>query len=194
MLAAQRAILHVGSNRRPLSRPSLTRRCLLQRAWPCALRCHHRSAHLHHAPSLSFSCAWALALDAASSSLPEKSICGPGASASARLAPWKGHRRCTFPRRRPPRHLRPSWPRSRTSQSAFCTSRQLQICSHTPSERLRSRLDPLDREERGLCAHGGDWPAKVLRKRKFHRKNPLELETPKPGVLLATRPSDLGLD
>ena len=21
---------------------------MLQRAWPCALRCHHRSAHLHH--------------------------------------------------------------------------------------------------------------------------------------------------
>ena len=44
------------------------------------------------------------------------------------------------------------------------------------------------------CAHGGDWPAKVLRKRKFHRQNPLELETPKPGELVAKRPSDLGLD
>jgi len=44
------------------------------------------------------------------------------------------------------------------------------------------------------CAHGGDWPAKVLRKRKFHRQNPLELETPKPNVFLVKRPSDLGLD
>jgi len=34
----------------------------------------------------------------------------------------------------------------------------------------------------------------VLRKRKFHRQNPLELETPKPNVFVAKRPSDLGLD
>ena len=41
---------------------------------------------------------------AGSSSSPpaSKRMCGPGASASAHLAPWKGHRRCTFHRRRPP--------------------------------------------------------------------------------------------
>ena len=32
---------------------------------------------------------------------PPRGFAAPGASASARLAPWKGHRRYTFPRRRP---------------------------------------------------------------------------------------------
>jgi hypothetical protein len=42
--------------------------------------------------------------------------------------------------------------------------------------------------------HSGKYPAKVLRKRKFHRQNLLELETPKPGGFLAKRPSGLGVD
>ena len=35
---------------------------------------------------------------------------------------------------------------------------------------------------------------KVLRKRTFHRQNPLELETPNLEWFLAKHPSDLGLD
>ena len=34
----------------------------------------------------------------------------------------------------------------------------------------------------------------MLRKRKFHRQNPLELETPNLEWFLAKHPSDLGLD
>jgi len=51
MLAAQRAILHSAPRALALgpgrSRQRATPR-YVARAWPCALRCHHRSAHLHH--------------------------------------------------------------------------------------------------------------------------------------------------
>jgi hypothetical protein len=106
-----------------------------QRAWPRALRCHHRSAQLYHRRAFralghSPCCRWRRrksSVGSFSGPPASKRMCGTGASASARLAPWKGHRRCPFPRRRPPRHLRRSRPRSRTSQSA---------CAHLGSSRF----------------------------------------------------------
>jgi hypothetical protein len=42
--------------------------------------------------------------------------------------------------------LRPSWPRSRTSQSICAHFGSSRLLSQATSERLRSRLDPLDRQ------------------------------------------------
>ena len=50
-------------------------------------------------------------------------------SYSARLAPWKGHRRCAFPRRTPPRHLRSSWPSPPLTRALDASSRRSKICS-----------------------------------------------------------------
>ena len=61
------------------------------------------------------------------------------------------------------------------------SSRPSRFALSSSFEPLRSRLYPLDRE-------------KVLRKRTFHRQNPLELETPNLEESLAKHPSDLGLD
>ena len=69
-----------------------------------------------------------------------------GASASARLAPWKGHRRCTFPRRHPraicghPGQVL----RSQGHWTPLLVAPRFALSAH--SEPLRSRLDPLDRE------------------------------------------------
>jgi hypothetical protein len=125
-----------------------------QRAWPRALRCPHRSAQLHHRRAfraLGHSpCCRRRRCKSSVCSFngppASKRMCGTGASASARLVPWKGHRRCPFPRRKPPRHLRPSWPRSRTSQSICAHFGSSRLLSQATSERLRSRLDPLDRQ------------------------------------------------
>ena len=108
-----------------------------ERAWPCALRCHHRSTHLHHRRAFralghSPCCRRRRRRSSAgSSSSPpaSKRMCGPGASASAHLAPWKGHRRCTFPRRTPPRHLRSSWPSPPLTRALVPSSRRSKICS-----------------------------------------------------------------
>ena len=111
MLAAQRAILHMHSAPRALalgpgrSRQRATPRHVAARLAVCfALPSPQRTP----APSPSFSCAWAQSLlpaggAGAQRGCPQasKRMCGPGASASARLAPWKDRLRCTFPRRRP---------------------------------------------------------------------------------------------
>ena len=124
-----------------------------QRAWPRALRCHHRSAQLHHRRAFralghSLCCRRRRRKSSVGSFNPpaSKRMCGTGASASARLAPWKGQRRCPFPRRRPPRHLRPSWPRAHATQSTCALLASSRFALSAQSEPLRSRLDPLDRE------------------------------------------------
>ena len=48
MLAAQRAILHGVPRALALGAGRSRQRATPRRVWPCALRCHHRSAHLHH--------------------------------------------------------------------------------------------------------------------------------------------------
>jgi len=324
MLAAQRAILH-GALRALALGPGRSRQRAtprhVERAWPCALRCHHRSTHLHHRRAFralghSPCCRPGGGVEAqrgpAVARRPPRGCAAPGAPASARLAPWKRYIYATFlggdprstnlrarrstallppllpllratsasdanellhfhstatatprpssagwtaprccgcgatsarssrrggairtawqvedtgpstaargapswsasPRRSTPCRrpcatparscgsasrscARPSWPRARTSQSA-CSSRPApDLLSQAQSEPLRSRLDPMDREWRGSCAQGTTLASIRLRERKFHRQNPLELETPKPGGFLAKRPSDLGLD
>ena len=71
---------------------------MLQRAWPCALRCHHRSAHLHHRRAFralghSPCCRPGGGVEAqrgpAVARRPPRGCAAPGAPASARLAPWK---------------------------------------------------------------------------------------------------------
>ena len=120
---------------------------MLQRAVRFALPSPQRTP----APSLSFSCAWALALlppEAAQkirgiqqSPAGRQEDLRSSASASARLAPWKGHRRCTLD----PAPSAAIRPRARATQSTWCTSHKLQFCS-PELDPLRSRLDPLDRE------------------------------------------------
>ena len=48
MLAAQRAILHCVPRALALGPGRSRQRATPRRVWPCALRCHHRNAHLHH--------------------------------------------------------------------------------------------------------------------------------------------------
>ena len=110
MLAAQRAILHGVPRALALGAGRSRQRATPRRVWPSTLRCHHHNAHLHHLRAFraighSPCCRRRRRRSSAgSSSSPpaSKRMCGPGASASAHLAPWKGHRRCTFHRRRPP--------------------------------------------------------------------------------------------
>ena len=75
-----------------------------------------------------------------------KWMCGPGASASAHLAPWKGHRRCTFHRRRPPAPSAPSAAIlakiSAHKRIGHLFSSLQDLLSQLNFEPLRSRLDP----------------------------------------------------
>jgi hypothetical protein len=73
---------------------------------------------------------------------PPRGFAAPGASASARLAPWKGHRRCTLD----PAPSAGIGKSSRDTKHHGALSQAPQFCSQALSERLRSRLDPLDRE------------------------------------------------
>ena len=56
---------------------------------------------------------------------PPRGFAAPAASASARLAPWKGHRRCPLD----PTPSAAIRPRARATQSTWRTSRKLQFCS-----------------------------------------------------------------
>ena len=151
MLAAQRAILHSAPRALALG-PGRSR----QRATPrhvaarLAVRFALPSPQRTPAPSPSFSCAWAQPLLAAGGAgaqrgCPQasKRMCGPGASASARLAPWKDRLRCTFPRRRP-RAICGHPPLTSAHWTPLLVAPRFALSAH--SEPLRSRLDPLDRE------------------------------------------------
>ena len=56
---------------------------------------------------------------------PPRGFAAPAASASDRLAPWKGHRRCPLD----PTPSAAIRPRARATQSTWRTSRKFQICS-----------------------------------------------------------------
>jgi hypothetical protein len=151
MLAAQRAILHSAPRALALgpgrSRQRTTPRHVAARLAVCfALPSPQRTP----APSPSFSCAWAQSLlpaggAGAQRGCPQasKRMCGPGASASARLAPWKDRLRCTFPRRRP-RAICGHPPLTSAHWTPLLVAPRFALSAH--SEPLRSRLDPLDRE------------------------------------------------
>jgi hypothetical protein len=151
MLAAQRAILHSAPRALALgpgrSRQRATPRHVAARLAVCfALPSPQRTP----APSPSFSCAWAQSLlpaggAGAQRGCPQasKRMCGPGASASARLAPWKDRLRCTFPRRRP-RAICGHPPLTSAHWTPLLVAPRFALSAH--SEPLRSRLDPLDRE------------------------------------------------
>ena len=125
-----------------------------QACWSAQGRALSRSAHLHHrldfrALRHSPCCRRRRRRSSAkSSSCPPaaKRMCDPGASASARLAPWKGHRRCTFPWRRPRAICgHPAKSSAHKAHMAHLASSRFAL-SQAQSEPLRSRLDPLDRE------------------------------------------------
>ena len=126
-----------------------------QRAWPRALRCHHCSAQLHHRRAfraLGHSpCCRRRRCKSSVGSFngppASKRMCGPGASAIALIwRPGKGTEDA------PKMHLRPRAicghpARARATQSTWRTfASSTVLLSQALSERLRSRLDPLDRE------------------------------------------------
>ena len=77
---------------------------------------------------------------------PPRGCAAPGASASARLAPWKERLRCTCPRRRP--RVICGHPGQGLRSQAHWTPLLIapRFALSAQSEPLRSRLDPLDRE------------------------------------------------
>lgn len=71
---------------------------MLERAWQCALRCDPRSAHLHHRRDFrALGCCrlrrQQAQRDPAVARRPPRGFAAPAASASARLARWKGNQR-----------------------------------------------------------------------------------------------------
>ena len=71
---------------------------MLERAWQCALRCDPRSAHLHHRRDFrALGCCRRRRQQAqrgpAVARRPPRGFAAPAASASARLARWKGNQR-----------------------------------------------------------------------------------------------------
>ena len=93
------ALLELPPGELPAPLTAATRLCTLARASVAALLCRHHG--VRGAPQS------LVAFDAAAGGVealrcpavarqPPRGFAAPGASASARLAPWKGHRRCTL--------------------------------------------------------------------------------------------------
>jgi hypothetical protein len=88
----------------------------------------------------------------------------------------------------------PSWPRTLPSDSAFGRLGSSRLFSRAQSEPLRPFGPPGQRMKVIMRTRQLEAVAKVLRKRKFHWQNPLELETPNLEQSSAKHPIDLGLN